>query len=83
MELQKLKALKLSPSFSGRWLCVKRGTFWVTLTGDSRDLLLQAGESLWCPPRSEVVVQALETGEFSEKRSDRARVVKRATGVAC
>ncbi|MES2921285.1 MAG: DUF2917 domain-containing protein [Verrucomicrobiota bacterium] len=59
-ELLTRKVLTASFPKCGKITCT-RGTLWITRDGHPEDILLPAGSSLVCEPRSRFVIEALDS----------------------
>ena len=63
-QLQRHGCLRLAHPL-GRQVRCESGTLWLTFDGDSRDVILEAGDSLLCDRDSMLLVQALAAATLS------------------
>lgn len=67
------RALQSFPDAAGLEFCCREGSVWVTLDGDPRDYILEAGESFTTAEHRRAVVYAFETSVVTVSPSVQAR----------
>jgi len=72
--LRKRDVIRIKPSQAGTAVTCQNGVLWVTLSGDSKDYFLTAGQSLVLSQNRQVYLEALRDVDFKITHPDRSRL---------